>query len=108
MTTKLKRLPLCILLIGLNACSSKDKPESDPAVDAQTIETIVEAESVAEMPTVIVPKDQISPNQNLQEFELSDIQAQYRIRYPTMWETEKFRLSAFVDNYDLIHPLNSH
>ncbi|WP_335951595.1 hypothetical protein [Acinetobacter beijerinckii] len=104
MTTKLKRLSLCILFIGLNACSSKDKPESDPAVDAQTIETMVEAESVAEKPTVIVPKEQISPDQNLKEFELSDIQAQYRIRYPTMWETEKFRLSAFVDNYDLIHP----
>jgi len=66
MTTKLKCLSLCILLVGLNACSSKDQPESgDPAVEAQATESGKALQNITEKPTVIVPKAQISPDQSL-------------------------------------------
>lgn len=64
MTTKLKYLSLCILLMGLGACSSKDQPESDPAVEEQTTESKEALQSVAETSVVIVPKAQISPDQS--------------------------------------------
>ena len=82
MTTKLKCLSLCVLLMGLNACSSKDQPESDSAVEAQTTESSEALQNITETPTVIVPKAQISPDQSLQELELSDIPEHQKIRYP--------------------------
>ena len=105
MTTKLKCLSLCILLIGLGACSSKDQPESgDSTVEAQTTESSEALQNITEKPTVIVPKAQISPDQSLQELELSDIPEHQKIRYPTSWEIERIGDSTFYGNYDLIHP----
>ena len=104
MTTKLKCLSLCILLMGLGACSSKDQPETDLAVEAQTTENSEALQSVTETPTVIVPKAQISPDQSLQELELSDIPTHQTIRYPTNWEIERIGESSLYENYDLIHP----
>ena len=55
MTTKLKRLSLCILLMGLNACSSQKQPENDSAVKGQTTESKEASQNVAETSAVIVP-----------------------------------------------------
>lgn len=105
MTTKLKCLSLCIVLMGLGACSSKDQPESgDSTVEAQTTESSEALQNITEKPTVIVPKAQISPDQSLQELELSDIPEHQKIRYPTNWEIERIGDSTFYGNYDLIHP----
>lgn len=104
MTTKLKCLSLCVLLMGLNACSSKDQPESDSTVEAQTTESSDALQNITVTPTVIVPKAQISPDQSLQELQLSDILAYHQIRYPTKWEIEGVGESTFNGNYDLIYP----
>ncbi len=104
MTTKLKSLSICILLIGLGACSSKDHPKNDSAVEGQTIENSEALQNVTATSTVIVPKAQISPDQSLQELQLSDILAYHQIRYPTKWEIEGVGESTFNRNYDLIYP----
>ena len=104
MTTKLKCLSICILLIGLGACSSKDHPKNDSAVEGQTIENSEALQNVTATSTVIVPKAQISPDQSLQELQLSDILAYHQIRYPTKWEIEGVGESTFNRNYDLIYP----
>ena len=104
MTTKLKSLSICILLIGLDACSSKDHPKNDSPVEGQTIENSEALQNVTATSTVIVPKAQISPDQSLQELQLSDILAYHQIRYPTKWEIEGVGESTFNRNYDLIYP----
>ena len=104
MTTKLKCLSICILLIGLGACSSKDHPKNDSAVEGQTIENSEALQNVTATSTVIVPKAQISPDQSLRELQLSDILAYHQIRYPTKWEIEGVGESTFNGNYDLIYP----
>ena len=104
MTTKLKCLSICILLIGLNACSSKDHPKNDSPVEGQTIENSEALQNVTATSTVIVPKAQISPDQSLRELQLSDILAYHQIRYPTKWEIEGVGESTFNGNYDLIYP----
>ena len=104
MTTKLKCLSICILLIGLDACSSKDHPKNDSPVEGQTIENSEALQNVTATSTVIVPKAQISPDQSLQELQLSDILAYHQIRYPTKWEIEGVGESTFNRNYDLIYP----
>ncbi|MCL6245954.1 MULTISPECIES: hypothetical protein [Acinetobacter] len=104
MTTKLKCLSICILLIGLGACSSKDHPKNDSAVEGQTIENSEALQNVPATSTVIVPKAQISPDQSLRELQLSDILAYHQIRYPTKWEIEGVGESTFNGNYDLIYP----
>ena len=104
MTTKLKCLSICILLIGLNACSSKDHPKNDSAVEGQTAASSEALHNDIAASTVIVPKAQISPDQSLQELQLSDILAYHQIRYPTKWEIEGVGESTFNGNYDLIYP----
>ena len=104
MTTKLKCLSICILLIGLNACSSKDHPKNDSAVEGQTAASSEALQNDIAASTVIVPKAQISPDQSLRELQLSDILAYHQIRYPTKWEIEGVGESTFNGNYDLIYP----
>ena len=104
MTTKLKCLSLCILLMGLNACSSKDHPKNDSAVEGQTAASSEALQNDIAASTVIVPKAQISPDQSLRELQLSDILAYHQIRYPTKWEIEGVGESTFNGNYDLIYP----
>lgn len=104
MTTKLKSLSICILLIGLGACSSKDHPKNDSAVEGQTIENSEALQNDIAASSVIVPKAQISPDQSLRELQLSDIPAYHQIRYPTKWEIEGVGESTFNGNYDLIYP----
>ena len=104
MTTKLKCLSICILLIGLGACSSKDHPKNDSAVEGQTAASSEALQNDIAASTVIVPKAQISPDQSLRELQLSDIPAYHQIRYPTKWEIEGVGESTFNGNYDLIHP----
>lgn len=104
MTTKLKSLSICILLIGLGACSSKDHPKNDSAVEGQTAASSEALQNDIAASTVIVPKAQISPDQSLRELQLSDILAYHQIRYPTKWEIEGVGESTFNGNYDLIHP----
>ena len=104
MTTKLKCLSLCILLIGLNACSSKDHPKNDSAVEGQTAASSEALQNDIAASTVIAPKAQISPDQSLRELQLSDILAYHQIRYPTKWEIEGVGESTFNGNYDLIYP----
>jgi hypothetical protein len=104
MTTKLKCLSICILLIGLNACSSKDHPKNDSAVEGQTAASSEALQNDIAASTVIVPKAQISPDQSLRELQLSSILAYHQIRYPTKWEIEGVGESTFNGNYDLIHP----
>lgn len=64
MITKLRYLSLGVLLIGLTACSNKDKHESNPAVENQTAENTVGSETASEKSTVIVPLEKLSPDQN--------------------------------------------
>ena len=104
MTTKLKCLSLCVLLMGLNACSSKDHPKNDSAVEGQTAASSEALQNDIAASTVIAPKAQISPDQSLQELQLSDILAYHQIRYPTKWEIEGVGESTFNGNYDLIYP----
>ena len=104
MTTKLKCLSICILLIGLGACSSKDHPKNDSAVEGQTAASSEALQNDIAASTVIVPKAQISPDQSLRELQLSDILAYHQIRYPTKWEIEGVGESTFNGNYDLIYP----
>ena len=104
MTTKLKSLSICILLIGLGACSSKDHPKNDSAVEGQTAASSEALQNDIAASTVIVPKAQISPDQSLRELQLSDILAYHQIRYPAKWEIEGVGESTFNGNYDLIHP----
>ena len=104
MTTKLKSLSICILLIGLDACSSKDHPKNDSAVEGQTAASSEALQNDIAASTVIVPKAQISPDQSLRELQLSDILAYHQIRYPTKWEIEGVGESTFNGNYDLIYP----
>jgi hypothetical protein len=104
MTTKLKSLSICILLIGLGACSSKDHPKNDSAVEGQTAASSEALQNDIAASTVIVPKAQISPDQSLRELQLSDILAYHQIRYPTKWEIEGVGESTFNGNYDLIYP----
>ena len=104
MTTKLKCLSICILLIGLGACSSKDHPKNDSAVEGQTAASSEALQNDIAASTVIVPKAQISPDQSLRELQLSDILAYHQIRYPAKWEIEGVGESTFNGNYDLIHP----
>mgnify|MGYP000517574477 FL=1 len=104
MTTKLKSLSICILLIGLDACSSKDHPKNDSAVEGQTAASSEALQNDIAASTVIVPKAQISPDQSLRELQLSDILAYHQIRYPTKWEIEGVGESTFNRNYDLIYP----
>ena len=104
MTTKLKCLSICILLIGLNACSSKDHPKNDSAVEGQTAASSEALQNDIAASTVIAPKAQISPDQSLRELQLSDIPAYHQIRYPTKWEIEGVGESTFNGNYDLIYP----
>jgi len=104
MTTKLKCLSICILLIGLGACSSKDHPKNDSAVEGQTAASSEASQNDIAASTVIVPKAQISPDQSLRELQLSDILAYHQIRYPTKWEIEGVGESTFNGNYDLIYP----
>ena len=104
MTTKLKSLSICILLIGLGACSSKDHPKNDSAVEGQTAASSEALQNDIAVSTVIVPKAQISPDQSLRELQLSDILAYHQIRYPTKWEIEGVGESTFNGNYDLIYP----
>ena len=104
MTTKLKSLSISILLIGLGACSSKDHPKNDSAVEGQTAASSEALQNDIAASTVIVPKAQISPDQSLRELQLSDILAYHQIRYPTKWEIEGVGESTFNGNYDLIYP----
>jgi len=104
MTTKLKCLSICILLIGLGACSSKDHPKNDSAVEGQTAASSEALQNDIAASTVIAPKAQISPDQSLRELQLSDILAYHQIRYPTKWEIEGVGESTFNGNYDLIYP----
>ena len=104
MTTKLKSLSICILLIGLGACSSKDHPKNDSAVEGQTAASSEALQNDIAASTVIAPKAQISPDQSLRELQLSDILAYHQIRYPTKWEIEGVGESTFNGNYDLIYP----
>lgn len=104
MTTKLKCLSICILLIGLGACSGKDHPKNDSAVEGQTEASSEASQNDIAASTVIVPKAQISPDQSLRELQLSDILAYHQIRYPTKWEIEGVGESTFNGNYDLIYP----
>ena len=99
-----KCLSICILLIGLNACSSKDHPKNDSAVEGQTAASSEALQNDIAASTVIVPKAQISPDQSLRELQLSDILAYHQIRYPTKWEIEGVGESTFNGNYDLIYP----
>lgn len=103
MTTKLKCLSLCILLIGLNACSSKDRLESDPAIDHQTEGGAVSVDAVNEKSAVIVPKEKLSADQNWKEVESTVIFVNYSVLYPKIWESQHFKISSFFDNYELIH-----
>ena len=104
MTTKLKCLSICILLIGLGACSSKDHPKNDSAVEGQTAASSEALQNDIAASTVIVPKAKISPDQSLRELQLSSILAYHQIRYPTKWEIEGVGESTFNGNYDLIYP----
>lgn len=104
MTTKLKSLSICILLIGLGACSSKDHPKNDSAVEGQTAASSEALQNDIAASTVIVPKALIRTDQSLRELQLSDILAYHQIRYPTKWEIEGVGESTFNGNYDLIHP----
>ena len=91
-------------MIGLGACSSKDHPKNDSAVEGQTAASSEALQNDIAASTVIVPKAQISPDQSLQELQLSDILAYHQIRYPTKWEIEGVGESTFNGNYDLIYP----
>lgn len=71
MITKLRHLSLGVLLIGLTACSSKDKHESNPAVENQTAENTVGSETASEKSTVIVLHEKLSPDQNWEKIDSS-------------------------------------
>ncbi len=81
MTMKLKYLPLCILLVGLAACSSKDnhESESNQAEETQTQENIVSLDAINEKSAIIVAKDKLSADQSWQQAESKVLFEPYRV-----------------------------
>ena len=105
MTTKLKCLSLCILLMGVGACSSKDQPKSDPAVEGQTTESSEALQNITETPTVIVPKAQISPDQSWDKID-SDVRRSNLIYfYPEKMNVLNYKEPSKLAN-DLYFPEN--
>ena len=91
MTTKLKCLSLCILLIGLNACSSQKQPENDPAVEGQTTENNEVLQNVADTSAVIVPKAQISPDQSWEKIDEDVISSNLIYFYPEKMKSLNYK-----------------
>ncbi|RLL35431.1 hypothetical protein D9K80_08195 [Acinetobacter cumulans] len=105
MTTKLKCLSLCILLMGVGACSSKDQPKSDSAVEGQTTESSEALQNITETPTVIVPKAQISPDQSWDKID-SDVRRSNLIYfYPEKMNVLNYKEPSKLAN-DLYFPEN--
>lgn len=105
MTTKLKCLSLCILLMGLGACSSKDQPESDPAVEEQTTESKDALQSVTETSVVIVPKAEISPDQSWEKIDSDVLRSNLIYFYPEKMNVLHYKEPSKLEN-DLFFPDN--
>ncbi|NIE97002.1 hypothetical protein F3J02_11035 [Acinetobacter sp. Tr-809] len=98
MTMKLKYLPLYILLVGLAACSSKDKHENNQAVESQTQEDTVSLDAINEKSAVIVAKDKLSPDQSWQQAESKVLFPDPKIFYPKQRESLDFSETPNVVN----------
>lgn len=103
MRIQFKRVALCILLIGLNACSSKDHEENNATTENQVKENSVDLGADTEKSLVIVPKEKLSPIQSWEDVEDVRHQHEYSILYPHMRESRYFKSSSFFENYDIIH-----
>lgn len=98
MTTKLKYLPLCILLVSLAACSSKDKHENNQAVESQTQEDTVSLDAINEKSAIIVAKDKLSADQSWQQAESKVLFPDPKIFYPKQRESLDFSETPNVVN----------
>ncbi|WP_151714959.1 hypothetical protein [Acinetobacter sp. TUM15071] len=98
MTTKLKYLPLCILLVSLAACSSKDKHENNQAIEDQTQENTVSLDAINEKSAVIIAKDKLSADQSWQQAESKVLFPDPKIFYPKQRESLDFSETPNVVN----------
>ncbi len=98
MTMKLKYLPLCILLVGLAACSSKDNHDSNQIVETQTEENTTSLDAINEKSTVIVAKEKLSPDQSWEQAESKVLFPDPRIFYPKARESLDFSEAPNVVN----------
>ena len=105
MTTKLKCLSLCILLMGLNACSSQKQPENDSAVEGQTTESKEALQNVAETSEVIVPKTQISPDQSWEKIDEDVIRSNLIYFYPEKMKSLNYKEPSKLAD-DVFFPAN--
>lgn len=91
--------------MGVGACSSKDQPKSDPAVEGQTTESSEALQNITETPTVIVPKAQISPDQSWDKID-SDVRRSNLIYfYPEKMNVLNYKEPSKLAN-DLYFPEN--
>ena len=105
MTTKLKRLSLCILLMGLNACSSQKQPKNDSAVEGQTTGSKEALQNVAETSEVIVPKTQISPDQSWEKIDEDVIRSNLIYFYPEKMKSLNYKEPSKLAD-DVFFPAN--
>lgn len=109
MMTKLKHLSFCIVLMGLNACSSQESQKNNSSVENQSTDHSVDQTTVPEQSPVIVPQAQVSPDQSWDLIESTVTRSNAMLFYPEMDKTLHFqdpsdptRDFAFTENYDLI------